>query len=70
LLQIIFLNLTLDGVALCPERRKPFNPSTEELPLEKNRGNKTAIELFLGGIRALALQSSIIDVVRIASQFS
>jgi hypothetical protein len=33
-------------------------------------GNKTAIELFLIGVRALALQSSIIDVVRIASRFS
>jgi hypothetical protein len=53
LLQIIFLNLILDGVALCPERRKPFDLSTEELPLEKNRGDKTAIELFLREIRGL-----------------
>jgi hypothetical protein len=45
--------LPLDGVALCPERRKPFNPSTEELPLEKIRGDKTAIELFLREIRGL-----------------
>jgi hypothetical protein len=51
LLQIIFLNLTLDGVAFCPERRKPFDLSTEELPLEKIRGDKAAIELFMSCIR-------------------
>jgi hypothetical protein len=34
------------------------------------RDDKTAIELFLIGVRALALQSSIIEVVRIASRFS
>ena len=37
---------------------------------EMAQDDKTAIELFLIGVRALALQSSIIDVVRIASQFS
>ena len=37
---------------------------------EPSRDDKTAIELFLIGVRALALQSSIIDVVRIASRFS
>jgi hypothetical protein len=35
-----------------------------------SRDDKTAIELLLIGVRALALQSSIIDVVRIASRFS
>jgi len=46
LLQIIFLNLTLDSVDLCTERRKPFNLSTEDLLMEKNRGDWTPIELF------------------------
>jgi hypothetical protein len=40
------------------------------VPFLQCRGDKTAIELFLRGIRALALQSSIIDVVRIASRIS
>jgi hypothetical protein len=35
-----------------------------------SRGDKTAIEFFLIGVSALALQSSIIDVVRIASRIS
>ena len=37
-------------------------------PRFEDRGDKTAIELFLSGIRALALQSSIIDVLRTASR--
>jgi hypothetical protein len=41
-----------------------------DLLLRISRDDKTAIELFLIGVRALALQSSIIDVVRIASRFS
>ena len=36
----------------------------------QSRDNKTPLELFLAGVRALALQSRIIDVVRIASRFS
>jgi hypothetical protein len=32
-----------------------------------SRGDRTAIELFLSGIRALTLQTSIIDVLRTAS---
>jgi hypothetical protein len=45
------LNSTLGGIALCPERRKPFDLSTEELPPEKNRGDRTPIELFVEGIQ-------------------
>ena len=37
---------------------------------KKNRDDKTPLELFLAGVRALALQSRIIDVVRIAPRFS
>ena len=38
--------------------------------LQHSRGDKAPIELFLIRARALALQSSITDVVRIASRFS
>src|SRR5262245_46808913 len=47
---------------------KPFNVLAEGLVSKNSRGDRTAIELFLSGVRALALQSSIIDVVRIASR--
>jgi len=46
--------------------RKPFDILVEGLVSEKSRGDKTAIELFLSGAKALALQLSIIDVVRSA----
>ena len=70
LLDIVFLNCTLDGVTLCPEIRKPFGVLVEGLLVSPSRVDKTAIELFLIGVGALALQSSIIDVVRIASRLS
>jgi hypothetical protein len=50
--------------------KKPFDVLAEGLISKNSRDDKTAIELFLIGVRALALQSSIIDVVRIASRFS
>jgi hypothetical protein len=50
--------------------RKPFNVLAEGLISENSWDDKTAIELFLSGVRALALQSCIIDVVRIASRIS
>jgi hypothetical protein len=50
--------------------RKPFDVLVKGLFVQSSRDDKTAIELFLIGVRALALQSSIIDVVRIASRFS
>jgi hypothetical protein len=50
--------------------RKPFDVLAEGIVSEKSRDNKTPLELFLAGVRALALQSRIIDVVRIASRFS
>jgi hypothetical protein len=66
-------------MVVCPLGRasaSPYSCSNTELnttanvnamPLQNNRGDKTAIELFLSGIRALALQSSIIDGFRTAS---
>jgi hypothetical protein len=50
--------------------RKPFDVLAEGLLVKNSRDNKTPLELFLAGVRALALQSRIIDVVRIASRFS
>jgi hypothetical protein len=50
--------------------RKPFDVLAEGLELSKTRDDKTALELFLIGVRALAFQASIIDAVRIASRFS
>jgi hypothetical protein len=58
------------AVTPVPTMKKPFDVFAEGLLSEKSRGDKTAIELFLAGVRALALQSRIIDVVRIASRFS
>lgn len=40
LLEIVCLNLTLDGVSLVPEWRKPFDLLAEGLPLEKSRGDR------------------------------
>jgi hypothetical protein len=66
-----------DDVHLATEMPKSANPvascfhnQRRDLMLQSCRDNKTAIELFLSGIKALALQSSIIDVARIASRFS
>src|SRR5437660_321439 len=42
--------------------RKPFDVLAEGLPFEKCRGDRTAIELFVGGIRALTLHLSIGDI--------
>jgi hypothetical protein len=40
------LNYRLDDVTLVPTTRKPFDVLTKGLITEKNRGDKTAIELF------------------------
>jgi hypothetical protein len=49
-LEIICLNLSLDGATLCPEWRKPFDLLAEGLPLEKSRGDWTPLELFIAGV--------------------
>jgi hypothetical protein len=51
LLETVFLNGMLDGVALCPEMRKPFGEYVEGLLVSSSRGDKTAIELFIAGVR-------------------
>jgi hypothetical protein len=40
------LNNRPDGVSLVPEMRKPFDVLAEGLNSNKNRGDKTPIELF------------------------
>ena len=51
LLEIRCLNLALDGATLYLERRKIFDSLIEALSLEKSRGDRTPLELFLAGIR-------------------
>jgi hypothetical protein len=51
LLEIVCLNCTLDGATLVRELRKPFDVLAEGLLSEKSRGDWTAIELFLAGVR-------------------
>ncbi len=51
-----------------PTMRKPFDVLAEGLVSENSRDNRTAIELFLAGTRALALQTCIINAVRLALQ--
>jgi hypothetical protein len=41
----------LHGVTLVPEIRKPFDARAEGLVSENSRGDKTAIELFVDGVR-------------------
>jgi hypothetical protein len=53
LLEIVSLNCSLDGVTPCPEMRKPFDVLAEGLLVSSSRGDKTAIELFMPGIRGL-----------------
>ena len=52
------------------QEKSPSSLGLKEFRGKDNRDNKTAIELFLRGVRALALQSSIIDVVQMFSGFS
>ena len=51
MLQMVFLNPKLDGVSLCYETNKPFDVLVKGLSVPSNRGDKTAIELFLAGVR-------------------
>jgi site-specific DNA recombinase len=39
-LEIVLLNCTLDGVALCPEMRKPFHVLAEGLLVSSSRGDR------------------------------
>lgn len=57
-------------MSLVSEWRKPFDLLAEWLLTKDNRDDKTPIELFLAGIRALALHSHITDVVRSHLRFS
>ncbi len=59
ILDCVCLNRTLGDVSLCLVKRKPFDVLAEGLDFKKSRGDKTAIELFLGGVKTLASQLSI-----------
>src|SRR5262249_32118749 len=56
-----------NGKNRTPTMRKPFDVIAEGLLSKNSRADKTAIKLFLSGVRALALQSYIVDVVRMFS---
>ena len=45
------LNFTLDDVSFRYEMTKPFDSLAKGLLVLSNRDNKTAIELFLAGVR-------------------
>ena len=51
ILEIVFLNCRLEDANLVPTTRKPFEENVEGLFLKNSRGDKTAIELFVAGIR-------------------
>ena len=53
ILEIVFLNCTLDGVSLCPTIRKPFDVLAEGLISKNSRGDRTPIELFARGVRSM-----------------
>jgi hypothetical protein len=46
-------NRVFGGATLIPEMRKPFDVLAEGLVSEKSRGDRTAIELFTAGVRAM-----------------
>jgi hypothetical protein len=45
------LNCRLKGAILVPKVRQPFDVLIEGLQLSKSRGDWTAIELFVAGVR-------------------
>ena len=51
ILEIVFLNCRLDDTTLVPTMRKPFDVVAEGFVSNLNRGDKTAIELFIAGVR-------------------
>src|SRR5271166_6389839 len=51
ILEIVCLNCKLEGATLIPKMRKLFDVLAEGLASEKSRGDRTAIELFLAGLR-------------------
>jgi hypothetical protein len=64
MVEIAFLNCRIGDVTLALEMRKPFDLLAEGLPLKKNRGDWTPLELFLAGSKALALESRFNDTFR------
>jgi hypothetical protein len=50
ILEIVWLNCSLDDVTLCPEMRKPFDILVEGLSVPLSGGKRTPVELFVEGI--------------------
>ena len=62
------MNCRREDVNLVPTRmRKPFDVLAEGLFLKNSRGDKTAIELFLLGVRTLVSQLSIVGQALVQS---
>jgi hypothetical protein len=53
ILEIVCLNLTLDGVRFVPEVRKPFDVLVEGLSLAESRGGRIRTDDFLHPKQAL-----------------
>jgi hypothetical protein len=66
ILDAVCLNRSLSDVNLVTTKRKPFDVLAEGLDLKNSRGNRTALELFMAGVRAWGdcLRQSVTDVSR------
>ena len=53
ILDILCLNLSLDGATLVPTMRKPFDLLAEGLISKDTRGDWTPVEPFLAGVAGL-----------------
>ena len=51
ILEIVFLNFSLDDVSLVPTIRKPFDILAEGPSVQSSRGGRTTIGLFLREVR-------------------
>ena len=54
ILEIVFLNCTLDDVTLVATMRKPFDRLSQGLFQKNSRGDRTALELFSCGVRSIS----------------
>ena len=53
ILETVNLNRTSGDATLCVAKRKPFDVLAKGLVLLDGRGNRTPVELFAQGVRAL-----------------
>jgi len=57
LLDILFLNLRLEGTSLCYDMKKPFDVLAKGLITSQTRSDWTPVELFLACVLDLAVDS-------------